>query len=51
VKPRIWDFVGALVLAVVLFALVAVIFLAAMGESERVRREEASEAAVASWQL
>jgi hypothetical protein len=51
VKPRIWDFVGALILAVVLFALVAVIFLAAAGEADRVRREEAAEAAVATWQL
>ena len=50
-KPRIVDVVGALTLALVLFALVAVIFVAAAGEAERVHREEAAEGAVASRQL
>ena len=50
-KPRIGDFVGAFVLTVVLFALVALIFIGAVGEAERIHREEGAEAAVASWQL
>ncbi len=50
-KPRASDFVGALVLTLVLFALVAVMFLAAVGDADRIRREEASQAAVANWQL
>jgi hypothetical protein len=51
VKPRASDFIGAFVLALVLFSLVAVIFIAAIGEADRIRREEGSEAAVVSWQL
>jgi hypothetical protein len=50
VKPRISDFVGAFVLALVLFALVAVIFIAALGERDRINREEAAEATVATGQ-
>jgi hypothetical protein len=51
VKPRVSDFVGAFLLALVLFALVAIIFIPAIGEAERIRREEGSEAAVATRQL
>ena len=50
-KPRVSDFVGALVLALVLFSLVAIIFISAIGEADRIRREEGSEAAVVNWQL
>lgn len=50
-KPRVSDFVGALVLALVLFSLVAIIFISAIGEADRIRREEGAEAAVVSWQL
>ena len=50
-KPRIGDFVGAFLLALVLFSLVAILFISAIGDAERIRREEASEAAVATWQL
>jgi hypothetical protein len=51
VKPRAGDFVGALLLALVLFALVAVIFIATLPEAERIHREQADEAAVATRQL
>ena len=50
-KPRTSDFVGALVLTLVLFAMVAIIFISAAGDAERIHREERGEAAVASWQL
>jgi hypothetical protein len=50
-KPRVTDFLGAALLAFVLFALVAVIFIATIPEAERVRREEGSATAVAMRQL
>lgn len=49
-KPRASDFVGALVLTLVLFAMVAIIFVSAAGDAERIHREQESEAAVVSWQ-
>jgi hypothetical protein len=51
VKPRVGDVLGALTLALVLFALVAVLFLAALGESRRVHEEMDAEASVATRQL
>lgn len=50
-KPRVSDFVGALVLTLVLFALVAIIFIASIGEADRIRRQEGAEAGVVSWHV
>ena len=50
-KPRASDFVGAIVLTLVLFAMVAIMFISAAGDAERIHREERGEAAVVTWQL
>ena len=50
-KPRVSDFVGALVLTLVLFSLVAIIFISAIGEADRIRREEGREASRVTRQL
>jgi hypothetical protein len=50
VKPRARDVLGAAILTFVLLALVAVIFIGALGEADRAPDREARAAAVAAWQ-
>ena len=50
-KPRVSDFVGALVLTLVLFSLVAIIFISAVGDADRIHREEAREASRVTRQV
>jgi len=50
-KPRAGDVIGAAVLTLVLFTLVAVIFVAALGERDRAPGHEARSVPVAVWQL